>query len=252
MGINKEFILTLLELRDRGIILGGSRVMELGAQEISAGPEAVGRLLEQAGFPGGPVATSAELFKRLGFEAYQAIDATGDRGALTLDLNRDLSKAYGFTETFDLVTNLGTLEHCFDQAACFRNMHNLCRSGGLMIHCLPAQGLVNHGFYNYHPRFVADLAAANGYEIINLFFTADFTPERIPYTIKNFRARDARDLMLYAVLRRTLDEDFKTPFDGMFASYNKLGYSSRTEPSEVLAGEFQPYIKTTWSNILEG
>jgi hypothetical protein len=48
--------------------------------------------------------------------------------------------------------------------------------------------------------------------------TADFTPQRIPYSIANFRAIDGRDLMLYAVLRRNDDAPFRTPFDGMFAA----------------------------------
>jgi hypothetical protein len=40
------------------------------------------------------------------------------------------------------------------------------RPGGLAIHALPHQGGADHGFYNYHPTFFHDLAAANGYRLL--------------------------------------------------------------------------------------
>ncbi len=253
MGINLEFVDTMLELGRLGRLASHRNVIELGAQDISADPCAVGRRLAEAGFGSTvePVAMAAELYRRLGYASYAAIDANGAHGARALDLNRDLA-AQGLAATFDLVTNLGTIEHCFDQAAAFRNMHRLCRPGGLMIHCLPAQGLVNHGFYNYHPRFVADLAAANGYAIEQLFFTVDFHPERYRYAIDLFRAHDTRDLLLYAVLERRGDADFRNPFDGMFAAENRVGYTAVGDQAAVLAGEFQPYVRSSWDNVRRG
>jgi SAM-dependent methyltransferase len=163
MGINREFAALLVELRRRGALGAVASVVELGAQEISAEPSAIGRILNEARIGAGePIATARALYESFGCTRYCAIDASGGADVLTFDLNRDLARDHDFHETFDLVTNLGTLEHCFNQAAGFENMHRLCRPGGLMIHCLPTQGLVNHGFYNYHPRFVADLASANG------------------------------------------------------------------------------------------
>src|SRR5262249_24195919 len=149
-----------------------------------------------------------------------------------------LVSTYGFTRTFDLVTNLGTLEHCFDQASGFRNMHNLTNVGGYMLHCLPSQGLVNHAFYNYHPRIISELAVANSYEMHQIFFTADCTPKRVSYSIENFQTLDTRDILVYAILKRTKNDGFNYPSDRMF-----------TNQSEVMASNFRPYVKVPWSNI---
>lgn len=239
MGINREFVATLLDLR-KGPLSEGLSVVELGAQDISCLPEQAGRMLGEAGFCGDPVVTASELYERVGFRRYQAIDTCGQPGVLEFDLNRDLGETYGFRDTFDLVTNLGTLEHCFDQAAAFRNMHRLCKVGGLMVHALPSAGNVNHGFYNYHPRFVADLAAANEYRILSMFIAPDYTPERVPYSLDAYRARDSKDLLLYPVLKRMSDSDFRAPTDGMYAAAGQ---------EVVLESEFAPYIKTSWANI---
>jgi hypothetical protein len=57
--------------------------------------------------------------------------------------------------------------------------------------------------------------------------------------MENFQAHDNRDVLVYAVLKKTSDEDFKIPSDSMF-----------TNPEAVLAGAFRPYVKAPWSNIL--
>jgi SAM-dependent methyltransferase len=225
-------------------------VMDLGAQVISANFSAIGRMLGSAGLEDSPVSTAQELYRRFGCDSHSSIDANGEGSAHIFDLNRNLAEHYDYLDRFDLVTNLGTLEHCFDQAVAFENMHRLCRPGGLMIHCLPTQGLVNHGFYNYHPRFVADLAAANNYNIVDLFFTVDFGATQITYTLDAFQQKDGRDLLLYAVLRRADDGPFRTPFDGMFSAQNRVGYGQGENQVDVLGSQFRPYLKTSWANVL--
>ena len=164
------------------------------------------------------------------------------------DLNKDVREQYQFVETFDLVTDLGTAEHCFNQFAVFKNFHDLCKADGVMIHALPAQGNVNHGFYNYHPRFFADLAAANKYEIMDLSFTVDYKPALIKYSKDEFQKWDSHDVLFYAVLRKKDMSPFISPFDGMFASGNQLsGYvATGVDP---LMTEFSPYLKGgDWKN----
>lgn len=156
-------------------------VIELGNQTFKAGDAALKKIIEQ--FVQNPsvdtaalqsligkrktaVAASTELFYRaLGFSLYRAIDVNDRYGSLMMDLNRDLRSEYNFTQTFDLVTNNGTGEHCFNQHAVFKNMHDLTKVGGILFHAMPINW-VNHGFYNYCPRLYVDLAAANGYKIL--------------------------------------------------------------------------------------
>lgn len=253
MGINAEMVRLVAGLRSRGVLSGDS-VIEIGAQDVCAARPAIASILEEYGFKasadGHWPTSAADLYACLGFSRYLSVDANPGPASRMLDLNQDFHGDYGFLETFDLVTNLGTSEHCFNQLSVFKNLHDLCKVGGLMIHALTAQGNVNHGFYNYHPRFVADLAAANSYDCIRLAFTVDYKPQLFDYTLEEFRKWDSHDLLMYAILRRTREAPFCTPFDGMFAASNKLsGYS----PSAVdpLVTEFAPYLKTgSWHNTL--
>ncbi len=287
MGINAELIELVGELRQSGALTGRT-VMEFGAEVVCCLPEVVDRVIARR-FPadagsGGVVPSAANMYARLGFDDYSSIDASGEHGALVLDLNSDLL-AGGFTQQFDLVTNLvvrsqrlvpkrwvnrpiksmargafptgptgwdpplGTPEHCFNQQAGFKNIHDLCKPGGVMIHQLPSAGNHNHGFYNYHPRFVADLCAANRYEVLKIGFTVDYRPEWHDYSMAAFRRYDSHDVVIYAVLRRTSDSAFVTPFDGMFTRMNQLpGYVATGE--NPLETEFAPYLKTgDWANV---
>ncbi len=248
MGINAELIRLLADLRRRALVTGNA-IVETGAQDVCVVPEVLEKILETRSFSAHANAVqAAELYAHLGFDHYRCIDANGGNGALVFDLNKDLREQYEFGETFDLVTNLGTAEHCFDQHAVFKNLHDLCKPGGIMIHALPAQGNVNHGFYGYNPRFFADLAAANGYEIVDLSFTVDYKPVLIQYTKAAFQKWDSHDLLFYAVFRKMNESPFRVPFDGMFASANRItGYVATS--IDPLATEFSPYLKGgDWEN----
>ena len=76
-----------------------------------------------------------------------------------------------FSDRFDVVTNLGTAEHVFNQYQVFKSAHEKTNPGGIMIHALPNQGCYDHGFYNYHPTFVFDLSQANRYQIVTLLYS---------------------------------------------------------------------------------
>lgn len=113
-------------------------------------------------------ASTADYYRALGFASYQAIDVNARYNSLLMDLNQNLAEHYGFRETFDLVTNNGTGEHIFNQAAVFANAHALCKIGGVMLHVLPFFNYLNHGFFNFNPILFHDLAAANRYEVCRL------------------------------------------------------------------------------------
>lgn len=249
MGINSEFVRLLAEMR-RNHAVQGEDVIELGAQDLCSDNAVTKRILRELDFrpPDCDISFARDLYASLGFRRYTCIDASGVSGALVYDLNEDLGLRYSLSISADLVTNLGTAEHCFDQRAVFKNIHDLCRPGGVMVHALPVQGNVNHGFYNYHPRFFADLAAANNYEVVRLAFTVDYKPDLIEFSKQEFRRWDSHDLLFYAVLRRQDDSAFKLPFDGMFSALNKLAGYSDSEQDPLLT-EFSPYLKGgRWEN----
>jgi hypothetical protein len=149
-----------------------------------------------------------------------AIDMHGSRIAQKLDINQPIKLGH----QFHIVHNNGTLEHIFDIAQGFRNMHELTRPGGLMIHQAPFVGWVDHGFYSLHPTLFWDLAEANNYHMVALIY-AEHNPPRL----ETLASREAvlelarnngigRNGNLAAVLQRPLTaEAFRTPMQGYYA-----------------------------------
>jgi SAM-dependent methyltransferase len=183
MSFHSLMIRLVAELRPE--LPSAPRVLELGNQTFRPRPgdleiarqalRSRGQLFDESLLRGIDQRTGSELdastadyYRAIGFAEYKAVDVNGRYGSLIMDLNKDVSSAYGFSDSFDLVTNNGTGEHIFNQHSVFSNIHNLCRPDGLMLHCLPFFNWLNHGFYNFNPLLFIDLAAANGYEILRL------------------------------------------------------------------------------------
>ncbi len=249
MGINLEYM-TLLQILRQDHLLAGNSVLELGAQDISADFSDMAKHARRfAGMENVPekIKTARELYKIFGYADYQAIDATGEHGAHVFDLNTDIKTRYAFTTQFDLVTNLGTIEHCFNVAQAFENMHNICREGGIMVHAFPSSGNANHGFYNMQPRLFALMAQANNYDILDYFFTVDYKPQLRMFSNKAYRAYDDRDLMCYVAFRKKNSNKFVYPFDSMFDDKNQLQEYKGKGALDI--NEFRSYIKGTWTNV---
>jgi SAM-dependent methyltransferase len=149
-----------------------------------------------------------------------AIDFDGTQTAHKLDLNQPID----IGQRFDIVHNAGTLEHVFDIAQAFRNMHNLTRPGGVMIHHAPFVGWVDHGFYALQPTLFWDLAEANGYHVAAMVY-AEVDPPRL----ESLPSREAildmakagrigRNANLAAVLQRPHTEaPFHIPMQGYYS-----------------------------------
>ncbi len=108
--------------------------------------------------------STKNFYSSIGFSDYLAIDLNTKMDSIIMDLNKNFSKDYKFDKQFDLVTNIGTGEHVFDQKIVFENMHNLTKVGGIMLNILPFYMSLNHGFFNFHPVLFRDLAFANNYD----------------------------------------------------------------------------------------
>lgn len=135
-------------IRQERIVLSGLRIAELGNQffrESVLGAEVPAK----------------KVFEALG-ATHTSFDINGKNGAVALDLSRPLpgDQQRG---AYDLVTNFGTSEHVADsQYQCWRNIHDLCAPGGLMLHAIPEVGSwPRHGMWHYTlPRVLAVAAAA--------------------------------------------------------------------------------------------
>lgn len=172
----------------------------------------------------------AKIFYKIIFDYcdYKSIDMHGTEASVYHDLNHPLE---GWGE-FDLVTNLGTSEHIFNQYQFFKTMHDATKPGGTMIHSVPNQGCYDHGFYNYHPTFFFDLCEANKYSLLTLVYVNNSkTPNeiksinRISYVEMAVKGQLAVNSGLLAVITKGITESVFLP--------PQQGYYGNSLPAEL-------------------
>ena len=148
-----------------------------------------------------------------------------------MDLNTDISKQYNYNKQFDLVTNNGTGEHVFNQYTVYKNMHDLTKVGGYMIHVLPFYRWVDHGFFNTQPNLYPCLANQNDYDLLGLWIgTSDGQRiEKCKVTAlrryKGYRhdfQLDTweRDPMVVAIMKKKNSNEFQIPQQELYAGDN--------------------------------
>ncbi|HJZ54948.1 MAG TPA: methyltransferase domain-containing protein [Gemmataceae bacterium] len=121
------------------------------------------------GNPELPTLFLSELLELTEIE-YVAFDVVAARKCERFDLNVH-RVAESHRGTFDLVLNFGTTEHLVNQFNAFRVMHDAVRPGGFIFSQVPSTGFLSHGYFCYTPLMFRELAAANGYELVELWFT---------------------------------------------------------------------------------
>lgn len=245
MALGRAFLSELIELKRTGALDGATRLVEIGAQQLAncflrAESELdeiyalYGATRPSLGTPvwaGSlnridllhPDAPSSEPFwTSLGF-AYTAIDYGGIRGAVGLDLNRDIVPP-ALRGKFDFLVNTGTTEHVANQDNAFRVIHDLVAPSGLMLHAVPSGGMMTHGFFSYNLRFFWHLCRENEYVVIKLlmapFAVGPVHPDVLQSNEKWGRGADHPafpaeiwDLSILAILRKPADQPFRTPLD---------------------------------------
>jgi hypothetical protein len=185
MGIGSTELYVMLKMKQQGFIPDRCAVAEIGAQQLNdtflAAREALDRMGElfsaegpsplpsevsigtkQNLLAGAPL--SRPFWKWLGLN-YTAIDVDGSPDAVPLDLNFDNAPG-NLKGRFHYVSNMGTTEHIINQMQAFKVIHDLTAVDGIMMHVLPSQGLVNHGFFLYHPNFFFTMSRTNGYKVV--------------------------------------------------------------------------------------
>jgi hypothetical protein len=101
------------------------------------------------------------------------------------DLNQDILPKE-LINNFDIIFNFGTSEHVIGQYNCFKVIHEATKIGGIIYHDLPFTGYLDHGYFNYNPRFFYDLALANEYQILNTYSASRHQHQRKPIFTKLF------------------------------------------------------------------
>jgi hypothetical protein len=249
----------IASLYKHGVLADRRSVLELGAEAPLPDQDDMADLLTRlVGFQRDPeVAVDAELvYKSLGFTLYKCIDADDHRHHdLAFDLNSDIVQEYCFVDHFDLVTNFGTTGRVFDQCRVFQNIHAVCAPNGIMIHEVPFQKRLNHGFYNYQPTFFYDLAGANDYELLGIYL--GLPGDLMPYSddVAKLLSRTNTETELLAVLRKTTEERFNNPYNGKYlkTSLLKEGYGlqhTRGGAAPHRIGRMTPLSPTSDVNLM--
>jgi hypothetical protein len=137
----------------------------------------------------GGLISDVAVYRTLGFDTIHSLDVNDYEGAdIAYDLNvtgieRILPQAY------DLVTNLGTLEHVFHLPNALRNIFHAVKVGGHILHGSPANNWLDHGFYQISPTFYYDYYWENSFKVkliqlhqlskelpLDLWSTVDYRP----------------------------------------------------------------------------
>lgn len=142
------------------------------------------------------------------------------KGAIRHNLNEPLPD--DLVDCFDIVINTGTTEHVFDQRRAWESIHDACRPGGLMVHAVPLWGWLDHGFVNYQPTLIADVATENGYEVLAWLFyeltTGFMANVAEPKDFEELRGRDAGAMMHVALKKDATESRFRVPMQGVYSS----------------------------------
>ncbi|OBG55221.1 hypothetical protein A5704_25945 [Mycobacterium sp. E735] len=237
MAITNVELSFLLEASRRGLLPQQGRLLEFGEAEtmidvvqaipllLAEGPRRDALLAETP--PDGVAQVYADakrIYRALfDFRSYNAIDLLPPNH---YRLQQDLNLPFDLGTRFDVCINNGTTEHVFNQANCFKAIHDHTAPGGVMIHWTPCLGWVDHGLYNIQPGFFHDLAAANGYEVLLAVLSSDsmmmpIIPGQI--TSELVAANPGiRDSLACAVLRKTTDEPFRFPLQGVYSFLKEL------------------------------
>lgn len=136
---------------------------------------ALRQLLEKYGFDrhvgpgchdGDSVSDETLFFQSIGFDSAESIDISDDESPThLLDLNSGTLPHF-LEKRYDLVYNNGTLEHIFNIPHALKNMSDMLREGGCVMHAIPINNMVDHGFYQLSPGLIFDYYIANGFDIL--------------------------------------------------------------------------------------
>ncbi len=112
------------------------------------------------------IVESRHFFSLIGYDLTIADIARVRGDEVLVDLNEPLEPALT-AQPFDLVIDGGTAEHCFNIGQAFKNMAELVKLGGCILHINPA-AMFNHGFYNLNPTLYNDFYTENGFTMLFL------------------------------------------------------------------------------------
>jgi len=149
------------------------------------------------------------LTQCFGATRVESIDKSAyEQATYVHDFNEPLPA--GLHQKHDTVLDMGTLEHIYNAPQAFKNCSQLCKSGGQILHVLPANNFCGHGLWQFSPElFFALYCLRNGY-IETEVFIADLTNTAKWYRVKEPTAGERINVWsstpLYVLVRTVVSQ----------------------------------------------
>lgn len=159
MGFDASAIRRMRRERD---LFVGRDVLSLGLFKPYLLKSQVEKMSLQRHYSDGESKGFASSFLRheLGVRSLSSLDVDSYQDAdIVCNLNKDLDP--DLHSKYDLILDLGTLEHLSDFSIALRNIFHLLRPGGIYYFAVPCNNWMNHGFFQISPTFFVDLCACN-------------------------------------------------------------------------------------------
>lgn len=241
MGLKFYDVELLGEAFARGGVDFGGKVVTLGVQDVYFSYEELRGFMKEKGIPGrelsageilpttgfgwaGPKERARAIhqktvFGAMGFQTSNVwgMDGSGyEKPEIVHDLNVPVGKE--LEGAFDVVFDGGTVEHVFSVKDAFFNVARMVKVGGLAVHHGPVDW-PDHGFVNFNPTLLRDFYLANGFEEVDLRFTAvgladdreyRFYPEFPGYL------RPAYGLLLWGAYKKVREGELSVPVQGRY------------------------------------
>lgn len=179
MGLKKESVLLLMKEGLREPFNG--RMITLGRQDVLVTYEEVIELAKQVNYPLRLLSnvelsdkfdmkklkciSDRSLFFMLGFDDLKSVDFSSYENAdVIYDLNQDLLPA-DLVSSANVVLDPGTIEHVFHVPNSLKNIFNMLKMEGRVIHIAPSSNHMDHGFYMFSPTLFRDYYFANQFDL---------------------------------------------------------------------------------------
>lgn len=145
------------------------------------------------------------LLKDKGLSKVEVVDATDYRADHIHDMTTPFYNHY----QYEVVCDIGCIEHVSDAGAALSNCLYCVKIGGLYAVCTPVHGYYGHGYQTFHPSLFIDTLEANCFQIRYLKYSSKNGQEINKPT-------DAKDSLMWLIAERKDMKLFVNPIQKKF------------------------------------
>jgi SAM-dependent methyltransferase len=111
-----------------------------------------------------------DLFRMMGFTSTKTLDAfPDDKPDILCDLSQPLPEEY--KHKFDLLIDIGVIEHTSNGFQALENAGNLLKVGGHFVSLTPLISPIQAAIFHPNPPFYYDILSANGFDNFKSYIT---------------------------------------------------------------------------------